>query len=311
MNLKTSKIFSFIYNLLISSYILRKIPFLSKLWFWTWKSQKSAYKGLVHTNLHGHNAIVPNGHWYILVCKLYTNFNKPLLALCREVVSTRGNNINIVDIGAAVGDTVFLIESKFGKHINHYICIDGDEEYIQIIKENLKSLGERCTIISALISDKNEEIPEILKIDPTTGSANGSKKTTSKTADEIILSRGLKSIDLIKIDIDGFDGKAIGGLKGVLELHQPPIIFEWNPPLYQLVENSIFQPFEVLTDFGYSDFLWFSNTGQFSHYEIGFNKEVIKFLASYCESVKNISGAHFDIIAIHRNDKIKISDILS
>lgn len=276
-----------------------------------WNAQKSKYKGLVSTKLHNYNAIVPNGHWYILVCKAYPKFNKPLEALCREVISTRDHKINIVDIGAAVGDTVFLLESNFGKQINHFLCIDGDEEYIRIIKENLNIFPNKCTVVSALISDKNEEISEILKIDPTTGSANGANKTTSKTADEIILNTGLKSIDLIKIDIDGFDGRAIGGLTSILQSQHPPIIFEWNPPLYHLVENNILQPFEILTDYGYADFLWFNNTGQFSHYEIGYNIDVIKFMNSYCEAVKNTTGAHFDIIAIHRNDKINISNILA
>jgi FkbM family methyltransferase len=311
MRRTTSPLFSLFYNILVSTYIVRKVRLLSKIWFWLWNYQKSKYKGLILTNLHGYKAIVPNGHWYVLVCKVYPKFNSPLVALCREVILTRNHKINIIDVGAAVGDTVFLLESNFGQHINHYLCIDGDEEYIEIITENLKIFSERCTVISALISDKNEEIPEIIKIDPTTGSANGTNKTTSKTADEIILGAKLESIDLIKIDIDGFDGKAIGGLTNVLALHQPPIIFEWNPPLYHLVQNDIFQPFEVLSNYGYDVFLWYSNTGHFSHYEIGSNKNALKFMSDYCEAVKDKSGAHFDIIAIHRNDKINVSKILT
>jgi len=311
MQIKISPLFSAIYNILISTYIIRKIPILSRFWFWAWNVQKSKYKGLISTKLHNYYAVVPNGHWYVLVCKLYPKFNKPLINLCREVISTRENKINIVDIGAAVGDTVFLLESNFGMHINHYLCIDGDDEYIQLIKENMKVFGNKCTIVSALISDKNEKIPEILKIDPTTGTANGTNKTTSKTADEIILDTKLKTIDLIKIDIDGFDGKAIGGLTKILSLYQPPIIFEWNPPLYNLVENNILQPFIILTNYGYDDFLWFTNTGYFSHYEKGFDKDVIKFMSIYCESVKNVNGAHFDIIALHKNDKIKLNKIIN
>lgn len=306
MDKKPSKIYSILYNLLIFTYILRKIPIISKLWFSIWEMQKKYYNGLVSTNLHGYNSVVPNGHWYLLAKKVYPKFNDPLLSLCREIIAYKTNKLNIVDVGAAIGDTVLFIESRFGSNINKYYCIDGDNDFINLMRKNLKPLEKKCTIIESLISDKIELIPNVEKRDPTTGSATGGNAIESNTLDHLITTNTPDKIDLIKIDIDGFDGKAIGGLSFILTNHKPPIIFEWNPPLFNLVGNSIFQPFEVLEFHGYNKFLWYTNTGVFSHFESSSNRIQLEYMANYCENVKLLTGFHFDIIAVHEDDKLNI-----
>jgi hypothetical protein len=129
----------------------------------------------------------------------------------------------------------------------------------------------------------------------------------SSTVDSITDLYNFRNVDIIKIDIDGFDGKAIAGLGKVLD-SSPYIIFEWNPPLYNQVGNDVVLPFEFLSRNGYEDFVWFNNQGIFSHYTNKWSLSDLKFLEKYCDEVKNSTGFHFDIIAIPLISKIDIMD---
>jgi FkbM family methyltransferase len=284
------------------------LPLLSKIWNTLWKWQVKSYKGLVSSRLHGFPVILTNGHWYSLVCRQIPKFNQPLFSLL-EALSAKKQQLHVVDVGAAVGDTVLFLETNFPGVIDHYLCIDGDEEFFSFQEFNLRPVKDKCTKIFALLSDSAEMVSAIDKKDPTTGSSTGEKKVMGKTLDQCLKEAGPGRVDVIKIDIDGFDGKALGGGIGTLKTHNPYVIFEWNPPLFDLVGNDRLQPFKVLTDCGYSQFIWFTNKGDFSHFEIGYDEASILKMADLCRSLSGINGHHFDIIALPANSVLKAEEI--
>lgn len=298
--LRTNLFRSFIYNALINSVIIRKIPIISKIWNTLWRWQVSTYKGLVKSKLHGQEVILTNGHWYSLVCRIYPKFNQPLFALVKAITDQTNSPIKVIDVGAAVGDTVLFLEANFPGKIGQYLCIDGDTEFFSFQEFNLKSVAHKSTNVFSLLSDKEELINTIDKTDPTTGSAIGKEKVMCKTLDQVILESGFGKPDVIKIDIDGFDGKAIGGARGTLVEHKPVVIFEWNTPLFNLVGNDVIEPFEILTNCGYNRFLWFTNLGDFSHFEFGFNGPALKEMEVFCQNRFAENGHHFDVIALHQ-----------
>ncbi len=308
--LKTNFFWSLIYNALINSTGLRKIPLISKVWNTIWKWQNSNYKGLVTSVLHGKDVVLTNGHWYSLVCRMYPKFNQPLYALVKALSSkTEGKSLKVIDVGAAVGDTVLFLEANFPNKIGQYLCVDGDTEFYSFQEFNLKSVKQKSTNVFSLLSDKEELVSTIDKKDPTTGSAIGSEKEMSKTLDQIIEETSFGAPDLIKIDIDGFDGKAIGGASKTLSTTKPAIIFEWNTPLFNLVGNDVLQPFEVLQTCGYDRFIWFSNLGNFLHIQYGFDSKELKEMELFSTAMYKGNGHHFDVIALHKDSSLSASEI--
>lgn len=229
---------------------------------------------------------------------MYPKFNQPLFALAKVAVENLGRPIRVVDVGTAVGDTVLFLEANFPGKVSEYLCIDGDKEFFSFQEFNLKSVREKCVKVFALLTDKPEMVSSIDKKDPTTGSAVGADKEMGRTLDQVIEETGFGAPDLIKIDIDGFDGKALGGATQTLKTHKPLVIFEWNTPYYELVGNDTIQPFEVLEECGYTTFIWVTNLGVFSHIEVGYNKEALHRMAEFERTMLAYNGTHFDVIAL-------------
>ncbi len=297
--LKTSLLFSVLYNLLIKTFWTRKIKFLFQIWQVLWKI--SDRKGVfVKTKVHGYPAIVPSGHWYLLVLKKYKKFNTPLVSLLDYTETKLKRKINIVDVGSAVGDTVLLLEGCSKNRLNTYVCVDGDDEYIDIAKENLRFAGDRVRLIHTLISDNYEPIGKIIKNNPTTGTASSEDLLVPKTLDSILESES--EIDLVKIDIDGYDGRAISGMSETLKKFKPNIIFEWNVPLFEKTNNDLFQPFKVLNEVGYGHFFWFDNFGNFLFYQKNIRVEDLEVLSIYSKNNFMKTGFHYDIVSIFNDN---------
>jgi FkbM family methyltransferase len=73
-----------------------------------------------------------------------------------------------------------------------------------------------------------------------------------KVADEIPDIKGLNRLDLIKIDVEGFEYQVLLGLKHTLEKHKPRIIFEYDSNYWQANGQSINDCFDLLNPLGYT-----------------------------------------------------------
>lgn len=64
---------------------------------------------------------------------------------------------------------------------------------------------------------------------------------------------GLERLDMIKIDVEGAEHLALGGLHGVIERHHPTIVSEFSPPGLEAVSGSGgLEYLEMLRGWGYS-----------------------------------------------------------
>ena len=104
--------------------------------------------------------------------------------------------------------------------------------------------------------------------------------------------------DLLKIDVDGYDGEVLLGAAGTLARQQPLVIFEWHPHLIKLCGNDHRAPFRALADAGYTKLLWFGNRGPFSHSSAIPTEKEIDWWQAFLLSKHQPFGPHFDIIAL-------------
>lgn len=308
--MKVSIYYSIIYNFLLKNYKLRdKKNRLGWLWRKSWALSLSKYSGPVSTKIHGFKVKVNNGNSYPLFARLFTNYNNPLLQLASSVCNFEKRELVLIDVGSATGDTNLMLMKNLPNTIGLFFCIEGDNEFYSYLVNN-GSFFTKASMYNVLLSDVNDkQINSLVKIHPGTATAAGKNKVKSISLDSLLLNDLKGKVDILKIDVDGFDGVVLKGSTQILEKFKPYIIFEWHPILVENSGNSCLQHFEILKDYGYNRFLWFNKYGEFSHFDFDCSIEIIQAYVKLC--LRNIHDFdwHYDVIAIHKESDIDVYEI--
>lgn len=136
----------------------------------------------------------------------------------------------VLDLGSGIGDFALLASIYVGNE-GKVIAIEPNKESYSILLQNI-NLNQRYNILPLryAISDKNKKV-KIFK----GGSAhrdsifrNGKKfyKVESKTIDSLVKELRLKKVNLIKMDIEGAEYRAIKKAKYTLTKFKPKIVIE-------------------------------------------------------------------------------------
>lgn len=294
-------------RLTLCFYKLNKVPVLSGIWRSAYNSIKNK-KGSVHLKIHGYEVEQPPAFTYPFTSRLFKYYNNPLIESVYQTFKGKNRKINVVDAGAAIGDTVLLLKSNCPNMVKCYYCIEGDEEFFSYLQKNMKQFND-VVCIKSILSDEDELANELVRTHAGTASAQGENKVQAISMDHLAIEKGITKIDLIKIDVDGYDGKVLAGAVKILERDQPTVIFEWHPKLYEETENSYYTPFELLTSKNYERFIWFNKEGTFSHFSLGYDKSLIKLTAELCLGASFDDDLHYDIIALSSDSPLNIHDL--
>jgi hypothetical protein len=160
-----------------------------------------------------------------------------------------------------------------------------------------------------MLSDEIEEIPDLVRLHPGTASAQGSTKTHAVTLDSLIIKHNISKVDLIKIDVDGYDGRVIKGSEEILKKFHPAVIFEWDPFHCKNTNNNWQDHFSILNKLGYNQFIWFSKYGDFSHFMTVIDESAINQMAQVCLSNEHDWNWHYDIVALHDTSTINTKEL--
>jgi FkbM family methyltransferase len=186
--------------------------------------------------------------------------------------------------------------------IERYLCVEGDPEFFSFLESNLGNSPSHV-LLNFMLSGKQEGIPNLVRTHPGTASAQGSTVVQALTLDDVISSVKPECVDLIKVDVDGYDGRVLSGAAQCLIHHKPGVIFEWHPILCGRAGTSWLEHFRALVDAGYSRFAWFTKFGDFSHFSNGTDVDAINRLAAFCLSDEP-GDWHYDVVALHRTSVI-------
>tara|TARA_B110000263_G_C15309128_1_gene512059 strand:- start:3083 stop:3940 length:858 start_codon:yes stop_codon:yes gene_type:complete len=183
--------------------------------------------------------------------RIYLELSNPLtwdLVLGKDVEKNVkeefSQNINvgdtIIDVGAHIGEYT-LLGAKLTGTKGSIIAIEPDHEIVKSLKENIKLNGfENCVVFEKAIGEK-VETKNLYKIseadvygylDPAVENKKLKKHSEIEvtTIDEIVLSNNLNTINLLKIDVEGFEHEVLLGCKNVLEQNKiKKIIIELHP----------------------------------------------------------------------------------
>ena len=260
------------------------------------------------TKLYGSVVVLPSTHLIPVVARKYPTFNNPYLELVYDCVKEKNRKINIVDVGASIGDTFLFIRKNLPLAIDKIFCVEGHPGFAKYLAVNTKSFPE-AIILRAVLSDKNEEVSSLVEIHESTASAQGKSFVKAQPLDAVIGKATNEIIDIIKIDTDGFDGRILAGSLHILTQHRPLVIFEYHPGLIQNTGNDLFQPFAILENCRYNMLLWFDKYGVFSHFTSADEKMAFNQYAQECLQQGPEADMHYDIIALPEETDMDVQEL--
>jgi FkbM family methyltransferase len=293
---------NFFYNILFRNYsFFHRLGLFHRFWrrisFPTFNAR---------TKLFGSSVIIPSSYTYPIIAREYSTFNNPYLELVYRCYQKKKRKLNIIDTGAAIGDTFLFIYKNLPEAVNKIFCIEGHSYFLKYLEKNTDPFPERV-ILPFVLSDRNEYIKDLVQIHESTASAQGETFVKAMFLDEII-SLENELIDVLKIDVDGFDGKVLAGSTNLLLKCKPVVIFEFHPGLLKNTGNDFLQPFKVLEKSGYTHLLWFDKYGVFSHLSTTTDIETCNLYAINCLQQPEID-LHYDIIALPEDSGIDLHEL--
>lgn len=259
-------------------------------------------KDMVSINVHGQKTYLNFGHAYPLFSRRFKQWNNPLTELVYQTHQKLSTPLNLVDIGAGIGDTVRLVQANCPDMVGHFYCIDGDNEFFSYLSANCPE-SPQTSLYNVMLSSTAGEISSLVRHHSGSSAAQGVDKVSSTTLDNLLSTRG-GEIHIIKIDVDGFDGQVLAGSQTILKQDQPAVIFEWHPTLCKQAGNSWLEHFEVLSEVGYTRFVWCNKYGHFSHFMTNIDINAISNLAQICINGKHDFDWHYDVIALPRHSPV-------
>ena len=166
------------------------------------------------------------------------------------------SGMTVVDIGANIGYYSIIASARARK----VIAFEPDTTNSGYIKKSIvANNATNITLIESGVGERNGT--HTLYLDPhnkgkhsllSHGSATDAISISMTTLDEALAELGTPKIDVIKMDIEGWEGQAFRGMSATLASHHPILLFEFAP--WRIAKTGI-EPIEILerlVSLGYS-----------------------------------------------------------
>lgn len=243
----------------------------------------------------------------------FLNYDRALPRICKKLKET-DLNLSVIDVGANIGDTISLITDIVS---GNFLCIEGDEQYIPVLKKNIKLMNE-SNIINIEEVYCGENNLDNLEVDRTNGTAkiiknkeinDKSDLITNKirTLDDILENNlNFKNSNLLKIDTDGFEIDVLKSGAKFIKNKKPLLYFEFTPQFYEDNGQDYKTIFDILIFNGYDKALFYNNFG------VAIGIFDINDIDCMDDLVKNINKKdiyYYDILTCH-HDNINHFNIL-
>ena len=293
----TSRPAGIAYRALVMTAGLRGRPGVGRAWQRAWQAGCARWTGPVRIRLHGRPVVVNFGYPYPVFARQYPTYNAPLVDAVRAAARDRGRAVTVVDVGAAVGDTVLLLEERCAAAVAQFLCIDGDEEFLGYLRQNLGT-DPAVEIHAAMLSRGEQTTPALVRTHRGTASAIGTDRIAATTLDHEIAGSRLADTgtDVLKVDVDGYDGAVLAGATQTLGRCHPVVVFEWHPVLYDRAGNDVVEPFDLLGGLGYRHFEWFDRTGVAAGVMAGVDHDELGRRAALAREIPE-HDLHWDVVA--------------
>jgi FkbM family methyltransferase len=279
----------------------------SRVWEHLWFRAVRRFAGRpVHALVHGIMADVNFGHPYPSFVQLFEAYNAPLVALVRGTASAIGHRVSVLDVGAGIGDTALLLDSCCHDCLRDVVAVEGDPKFCVNLRANLARIDAPTSVIEVLLSECSGPVPALVSVHHGTASLKGDDQAVATTLDDLWRTGKLGRLDVMKVDVDGFDGRVLAGGRELLASLHPSVIFEWSPPHLAATGNSPHQPFEVLMGAGYEDFIWSDKFGRVTHTNHGIKPLDVEALQDISLHSKVLPDWHYGVVALPSGSDVSL-----
>lgn len=237
----------------------------------------------------------------------HPNYSFNFSRLVAQVLGSDTHSL-IIDVGANIGDTVALIRSA--QVNNPIVCIEGNPTYLTLLHQNVE-LFDHITVIETFLGDRTAEMKaNIVTAEGTAklvDDTNGVKVNLT-TLDDLMISKKLNHIRILKTDTDGFDILVLKGAKQLIARHLPVLFFEYDNQL-NVAKESCLDYLLSLRETGYDQTLFYDNLGNFLMALSLADRHLIAQLDSYINN--NGAFQYFDVAVFHKRDQALASAIIA
>ena len=256
---------------------------------------------IMEVEMNGQMVKIPFNHMGLRYQREYENYDRQLGKICK-VIFDRIGQINVVDIGANIGDTLVNIGLGGG-----YLAIEGEKAFFPLLKENTRNYNVYYENVY-LSDDEKSGYKNII--------TNGTGKLVEDNNNEvdiITLDKLMRTkyndfkADIIKIDTDGFDFKVIRGAGNYIANTKPLLFFEWSKEDLNIQGENELSIFPKLEAMGYRDLLLFDNFGNKMLLTTTDNTKVLEYMANYTVNKDKLIH-YYDILAIHKDSLFSCED---
>lgn len=140
-----------------------------------------------------------------------------------------------LDIGANIGNHALVLSM----HSKKVFAFEPVQQVYELLARNIRT-NDRNNIVAFQIALSDSKGTQTIYLnDSNIGSSslnpfdNASSQQTIKTVigDDFLKSANVNSVDFIKIDVEGFEGQVIAGLKQTIKASRPIVLMEWKSAL--------------------------------------------------------------------------------
>jgi FkbM family methyltransferase len=225
------------------------------------KGISGIYDPLINYPIKNHQLKLPISHSLPLVLQYHPEYadNLSRLASC---IYTKYPDLKIIDIGANIGDSVFIIRNKVSCPI---LCIEGDPIFFKILQTNTATC-EDVVIKQVFIGDNDGSANKKLVVVAGTAHFADSSNTNTefkKLSSVLKEETQFTQAKLLKIDTDGFDLAIIRGSVDYLQTVKPVLFFEYDPFFFKNQKEDGVSIFPLLQTLGYHSIIIYDNFGRY------------------------------------------------
>lgn len=199
--------------------------------------------------------------WYLLFFGPYEPEITNLLSSLLDASST------VVDVGANVG--IHTISMARLAPAGEVLAFEPHPVTVERLRANL-TLNEvdNVRVFQVALLDEQREVSLYDSEGSNRGMATlhsyeGWSETTVPgiTLDEVVTTEGIPAIDLIKVDVEGYESQVIAGASAVLARDRPSLIFEYVDWAWRNCGYTLGQTMERLRSIGYEQFYLIERNG--------------------------------------------------
>jgi FkbM family methyltransferase len=205
---------------------------------------------------------------YAAVAPFYDTALPRLCSFVRE----RQGWLQLVDVGANVGDTIAAVDAAVPD--GSYLCVEPNADNVALLHDNTRAMRSRgvrvvceevlCgettgAVAGVLVENRGNSFLEHRASDATDSLTDS--LPVARLDDLVARNAGFERINVLKIDTEGYDFQVLRGAPRLVSEQKPALFFEFIPELMRSMGDEPLAMFDFLAAQGYATALAYDNKG--------------------------------------------------